>query len=280
MKSPVYEEDWSPEVKSLFRHDMQEIWDPHIAPQVWNQYRRQLERYIEIASVTPRKILDVGCAQATLALKLAELGHEVTALDIRPEFIEYAKTRYTHGNITFLSLNVLDASIPGEYDLIFANQIIEHLVYPESLVAKLCSVLRPGGRIVITTPNGDYVRNDLPAFTELGDRSQWQHLQFTADSDGHFYAYKKDELVKVFAECGLRDINSYYFESPAISGNMKIRYLHGLIPYRILKILDNTILKSLFLGKYLGAQIMISGKYPGPAKPPHMFCLDRQHAMG
>ena len=78
----------------------------------------------------PLEILDVGCAQGTLALLLAERGHRVTAVDLRADFLQYAQSRHTHGDVRFLQANALEEDIPGQYDLVFANQLIEHLVYP------------------------------------------------------------------------------------------------------------------------------------------------------
>ncbi|MBK8742599.1 MAG: hypothetical protein IPM02_25300 [Betaproteobacteria bacterium] len=49
MKPPIYNADWPAEVQALYRHDMQEIWDPTIAPQIWNQYHNQLHIYMAIA---------------------------------------------------------------------------------------------------------------------------------------------------------------------------------------------------------------------------------------
>src|SRR4029079_16993196 len=125
------------DVQALYRHDMQEIWDPRLAPHVWNQYHNQLDYYFGIAGDKPLTILDVGCAQGTLALLLAERGHHVTAVDIRPQFLEYAHARRSKGEVTFLAANVLEDDLPGEYDLIFANQIIEHVVHPVELLVRL-----------------------------------------------------------------------------------------------------------------------------------------------
>ena len=155
MIPPVYKPDWSAEVQALYKHDVQEIWDSSIAPHIWNNYHNQLEIYLGIAGLSPLQILDVGCAQGTLALMLAERGHHVLAVDLRPEFLEYAQARYTNGDIRFMVANVLEDDILGTYNLIFANQIIEHLVYPDQLLQRLKAKLKPGGRIVITTPNGD-----------------------------------------------------------------------------------------------------------------------------
>src|SRR3974377_2437936 len=112
MKPPVFDPNWSEELKALYRHDVQEIWDDSLNRHIWNQYHNQLRVYLGLAGLPEltgeKKILDVGCAQGTLALLLAERGHDVTALDLRPSFLDYAQKRYTHGRIRFIAGNALD----------------------------------------------------------------------------------------------------------------------------------------------------------------------------
>jgi 2-polyprenyl-3-methyl-5-hydroxy-6-metoxy-1,4-benzoquinol methylase len=262
LKPPVPSSTWSAELQALYRHDMQEIWDRSIAPHIWNQYHSQLELYLGIAGRKPIDVLDVGCAQGTLALLLAERGHRVTAVDVRPEFLEYAQSRHTHGAVRFVQANALKENIPGQYDLVFANQLIEHLVYPGQFVSQLRRNLRPGGKLVVTTPNGDYVRNNLPSFKALGDPRQWEHLQFTADGDGHFYAYLAQELVEIVRSVGLENVQARFFESPMISGHMKVRHIHDLVPVGILRALDRLTIAIPWVGRRLSHQLMITGTAP------------------
>lgn len=260
MKPPVFNPDWSAEVKALHLHDMQEIWDRRLAPHVWNQYHNQLETYLAFAGPLPLEVLDVGCAQGTLALLLAERGHSVTAVDLRPEFLAYAKSRHTRGNIRFMAANVLEDEIPGTFDLIFANQIIEHLVYPELMLRNLAAKLKPGGRLVVTTPNGQYIRNALPSYRELGNPKDWEHLQFTADGDGHFFAYRADELVDLFGLAGFIDVGARCFESPMISGHMKLRHIHQVLPGRVLRFFDRLILVLPWFGPRMAHQLLVTGR--------------------
>lgn len=263
MKPPVYDPAWPDDVKALYKHDMEEIWDRSLAPHLWNQYHNQIDVYLDIAGTAPLRILDVGCAQGTLALLLAERGHDVTAIDIRPQFLEYAKSRYTQGQVEFLAANALQDQLAGEYDLIFANQIIEHLVYPQELAERLKMLLRPGGELVVTTPNGDYIKNNLPAYSTLGDPREWEHLQFSADGDGHFYAYLAEELGDIFHNANLTDIEIRFFETPFISGHMKVRYIHGLIPSSTLRIADRLLLAIPGLKRRFAHQLLIMGRAPG-----------------
>lgn len=262
MKPPKFVSAWPAEVQALYRHDMQEIWDRSIAPQVWNQYHNQLDYYLAIAGKESKSILDVGCAQGTLALLLAEAGHHVTAVDLRPAFLDYAQSRHSHGDIRFQVANVLEDDIPGSYDLVFANQIVEHLVYPDQLLQRLRVCLKPGGRLVMTTPNGDYIKNALPSFRQLGNAKDWEHMQHTADGDGHFYAYLREELEGLFVAAGFKEVKATFFESPMISGHMKIRHVHGLVPTAVLKALDRIIVGMPWLERRLTHQLMVTGVRP------------------
>ncbi|MCZ6675184.1 MAG: methyltransferase domain-containing protein [Verrucomicrobia bacterium] len=260
MKIPVFDPSWPEEIIALYTHDMREIWDDAIAIQIWNQYHNQLEQYKTFApSDKVLDILDVGCAQATLALQLAEVGHRVMAIDLRQEFLDYATSRYEKGKIDFVQGNVLELKLGGKFDLVYANQIVEHLVYPTEMVAVLKKLLKPGGRLVVTTPNWHYLMNSLPSFIELGDPKNWEHRQFTADGDGHFFAYKGTELRQIFIQAGIAQVETTYFESPWISGHMKLRYLHGILPGGALRNLDRLLLCLPVLGKRFSHQLLVTG---------------------
>jgi 2-polyprenyl-3-methyl-5-hydroxy-6-metoxy-1,4-benzoquinol methylase len=239
---------------------MQEIWDRSIAPQIWNQYHNQLDLYLSLAPPGRKlEILDVGCAQGTLALLLAERGHTVLAVDIRPQFLDYAASRYERGDIRFVCGNVLDIEWEPRFDLIFANQLVEHLVFPLHLVRRLVVGLMPGGRLAMTTPNGTYLRNTLPSYCALGDPAKHVYRQFSADSDGHFFAFVAEELVEIFEQAGLTGVTVRFFETPWISGHMKVRYLHSRVPVRLLRALDRATLMVQGVAKRTAHQLMVQG---------------------
>jgi 2-polyprenyl-3-methyl-5-hydroxy-6-metoxy-1,4-benzoquinol methylase len=260
VKAPVFDPDWPDEVKALYRHDMEEIWNPELTPQVWNLYHSQLELYCTLAGEEPKDILDVGCAQGTLALILAEHGHRVTAIDIRQSFLDYAQSRYSHGDIEFICGNALEIEVVKKFDVIFANQILEHLVYPAEFTSRLSRLLKLGGLLAMSTPNGHYLKNNLPSFTALGDPKQWEHRQFFADGDGHFFAYRMAELNSMFTAAGLTGVRTVWFESPWISGHLKFRYLQKLLPYGLLKALDRVLIRAPLIGKYLSHQLLTTGQ--------------------
>lgn len=260
MKPPVFDPAWPDEVQAVYKHDVQEIWDPTIASHIWNQYHNQIDLYLSLAEGQgPLDVLDIGCAQGTLALLLAERGHRVVALDIRQRFLDYAASRYEKGEVRFVCGNAMDVDLPEHFDLIFANQIVEHLIHPLEFTRRLVAWLKPGGRIVMTTPNADYIKSDLPTFSELGDLAQYEHRQFTADGDGHFFAYRSGELVEVFERSGLTGVTARFFETPFISGHLRVRHLHSFVPASILGSFDRVMLRLPVIARRLAHQLMVTG---------------------
>lgn len=228
----------------IWRNDTREMWDRDVERHSYNCYQNQLDLYLGLADrYDARTVLDVGCAQGTLALLLAERGKRVTAVDIRPAFLDYARSRWEKGEVSFIAANLMDGPDLGTFDLVFANQIIEHLVYPAEFLRTLARYVKPGGVLIVSTPNHDYFRSTLPAFTELGDPKQHEHRQFTAGGEGHFFAYTEEELRDAARTAELEVVEAVYFETPWISGHVLFRFLHPWMPAAALRSLDRAALR-------------------------------------
>jgi len=244
MRRPVIDPSWPDDVAEIYRNDMREIWDPSIERHMFNSYHNQLDLYLSIAARYDAKtVLDIGAAQATLALLLAESGRSVTAVDIRPQFLEYAKSRHERGDVRFIAGNAFELPDLGTFDLVFANQIIEHLVYPAEFLRNVARFAADDGAIVISTPNHDYFRSSLPSYAELGDPKGHEHRQFSAGGEGHFFAYTEEELRQAAGEAGLDVVEVLYFESPWISGHFFFRFIHPLMPVAALRAADRAALR-------------------------------------
>lgn len=262
MKPPVFDPQWPDEVQAVYRHDLEQYWARDHVPHVWEAYQNQLAIYGEIVRARcpgAARVLDVGCAQAAMALRLAESGHRVVAVDIRQSFLDYAMTRYTHGDISFICGNILELPMAERFDIVFANQLIEHMTCPQELLTVLRARLKPGGSLVLTTPNWRYLASRLPSFHELGDVAQYADKQFTADGDGHFFAWREDELCDQFRSAGFHNIEASLFETPFICGHMKIRHVYALLPMRVWKFLDQLTLATPVVRDFFAHQLMVIG---------------------
>jgi 2-polyprenyl-3-methyl-5-hydroxy-6-metoxy-1,4-benzoquinol methylase len=104
------------------------------------------------------RILEIGCGNGNISTVLASYGHEVLAIDISEDCIRYAaalKEKFNLKNLNFKVSNAAEILNVGEpFDAVICSEVLEHLDDPVSIVSKAYSVLKPGGILIVTVPNG------------------------------------------------------------------------------------------------------------------------------
>ncbi len=110
----------------------------------------------DVAAGSPAgtRVLDVGCGPGHLSIRLADLGLEVTGLDLDPAMIERAQAHATGADgINRPSFVVGDASaLPfpdASFDVAVSTFSVHHWAEPAAGLAEIGRVLRPGGRALI-----------------------------------------------------------------------------------------------------------------------------------
>jgi 2-polyprenyl-3-methyl-5-hydroxy-6-metoxy-1,4-benzoquinol methylase len=101
------------------------------------------------------RVLEIGCGGGDFAAWLAARGpREVVAQDFSATPIEMAQRRFRHDNLTYSVGNIeaIDAR-DASFDIVISCETIEHVPDPATAVAELARVLRPGGTLLLTTPN-------------------------------------------------------------------------------------------------------------------------------
>jgi ubiquinone/menaquinone biosynthesis C-methylase UbiE len=100
-------------------------------------------------------VLDAGCGCGYGAHYLATDGaKQVIGIDVAPEAIEYARRRYTAENLAFAMADVTTLALPSEaIDAVVCLEVFEHVADGERLLAESRRVLKPAGRIIVSTPN-------------------------------------------------------------------------------------------------------------------------------
>lgn len=128
------------------------------------------------------RILDVGCGQGVMLQLLEQAGYSsVTGIDTSLEQIELARQA---GSANALCVDLFEyaASVPGQFDVITAIDLVEHFDRAQvlSLFTVLFRMLAPGGRLIMRTPNGSspysgrYLYSDITHGTIYTDRSLQQ----------------------------------------------------------------------------------------------------------
>lgn len=104
----------------------------------------------------PLKVLDIGCGVGTLALYLATKGAEVTGWDVSPRAIRFAQATAKQLGVTTATFQVAELSRgQADYDVVICTEVIEHIPDDQLFAQLLASHLKPGGKLVLTTPSSD-----------------------------------------------------------------------------------------------------------------------------
>ncbi|ADB61282.1 Methyltransferase type 11 [Haloterrigena turkmenica DSM 5511] len=138
----------------------------------------------------PRRVLDLGCGTGTISLLLAELGHDVSGIDLTPEMLERARSKAREARLS-IGFGLGDAEalpVPDDAcDVVTARHLIWTLPNPSRAIREWRRVVRPGGRIILLEGRWDFpepwdeyreIYDDLPLYR---GRPPGELVDFLAD---------------------------------------------------------------------------------------------------
>jgi glycosyltransferase involved in cell wall biosynthesis len=109
-------------------------------------------RHLQPQQLGNMRVLDLGVGDATLTRKLHEAGARVDVIEVNPELAE-AALPYCHRAIVCDLNRFADKALDERYDIVIAADVLEHLVYPEAVLAELKRYLKKGGQLIVSLPN-------------------------------------------------------------------------------------------------------------------------------
>lgn len=156
-------------------------------------HRPEQERYLKLSRVRVtrgRTACDIGCGGGAFLDRLKDSGF--MTMGVEP-FLRYHRSLKNRGHQVFASTEALLSKLgPGCSDLVVSFHVIEHVEDPIRFLEAARSVLRPGGRAVLATPNsGDILMKLGPeAYRSFNYRTahRWyfnaQSLKYAAQQAG------------------------------------------------------------------------------------------------
>lgn len=112
-------------------------------------FRQVLDGVRPDTGARPPRLLDIGAGQAALLDEAARLGFAATGIDHNADNAAAARARGFA--VAHAAAETLDAE--AAYDVVTMLDVIEHLVDPLDVLRRIHRALRPGGELVVYTPN-------------------------------------------------------------------------------------------------------------------------------
>lgn len=204
--------------RKILNHDKIEIDNPNKCHPKRLNYIDRLNKVISIIKKRNPipyqvKVGDFASGQGNIGLILAELGYEVYCIDINPLFIEYSKMKYEKGKIQWICSNINNLNFPNNFlDVAVAGELIEHCAYPEDILKRIINYVKPGGILVITTPNGSQITTKLPKFRHFinkSKRKKFEEVQFGPDGEDHLFLFNLKEIELILPNKGYMSEKGY-----------------------------------------------------------------------
>jgi 2-polyprenyl-3-methyl-5-hydroxy-6-metoxy-1,4-benzoquinol methylase len=153
-------------------------------------------------------ILDIGSGIGVFAAAMAYLGHTVVSADVNADNHGWING---HG-VKTVSCNILDQPLPfadASFDLVTMFDVIEHLHgSPSHALAEVRRVLRPGGSLIVETPNVVNLRRRLVMLLGKNPASVKYFYDSSLPYSGHVYEYTKEDLERVLLWSGFQLVES------------------------------------------------------------------------
>lgn len=185
-------------------------------------YRERVKEFLVMLSgSSPKKLLDVGCGDGGLGLLLGRaLGSKVYGVDIAQKGVLLAKKKGVAAKVGDVQRRIPFDS--GQFDVIVANEIIEHLYDPDTFLKEVSRVLAKNGLLIIGTPNLAFWFNRIlfffglyPLYLEASVTNRHVGIGFLRK----YAAIQPVGHVRVFTLLALQDmLNLWGFEVVAVRG--------------------------------------------------------------
>jgi ubiquinone/menaquinone biosynthesis C-methylase UbiE len=153
------------------------------------------------------KVLDIGTGNGFVALILAEMGHEITALDISSKMLDIAMENSLKNNLS-INFHRSDAEkLPFSnkyFDVVISRYVLWTLLNPSKTLKEWKRVLKKGGSVIIMEK--EWNEAEIKNFLNKNDYETFQKCYGSLKNKLPLYAPKKEDVLILFNEIGYENV--------------------------------------------------------------------------
>jgi SAM-dependent methyltransferase len=165
-------------------------------------------------------VLDVGCGEGRFTAELVAAGMHGVGIDVAEESLRRARAAHPR-----VDVRLVDAWGPwpladASFDVVWAGEVIEHVIDTAGWLSEVRRVLRPGGRLLVSTPNHSRL-----AVLRLALSARAFDAHFDPRSD-HLRFYTRRTLIYLLEDFGFQEVSTAVAVGPP--GARRLLLAHGV----------------------------------------------------
>jgi 2-polyprenyl-3-methyl-5-hydroxy-6-metoxy-1,4-benzoquinol methylase len=150
-------------------------------------------------------VLDLGCGNGAMLAEIRKHGSwKLRGVESSESAVSMARGAGFDVMLADATADLLTLYDKKSFDLIIAVEVIEHVYDPRGLLRQAHALLRPKGRVLLTTPYHGYLKNVLVALAGKHD----SHFNPLWDC-GHIKFWSPNTLTTALTESGFGDVQFY-----------------------------------------------------------------------
>ena len=149
------------------------------------------------------RVLDVGCGNGFACGEFLRRGCSVVGIDPSQQGVELARREFPSGRFEVMQADerILEELAEEPFDIVLSTEVVEHLYSPRAWARGCHRALKPGGRLVCTTPYHGYLKNLL-----LSILGKWDSHANPLWDGGHIKLWSPKTLRLLLEEAGFEKL--------------------------------------------------------------------------
>jgi 2-polyprenyl-3-methyl-5-hydroxy-6-metoxy-1,4-benzoquinol methylase len=159
-------------------------------------YKRILPRLRPF--LTTARLLEIGSGYGCFLETASRAGWDAEGVEISSYACKVARScgcKIQQADLLSLPVNA------ETYDVIAMWDVIEHFPHPEEIIRRCVELLRPGGALILRTPDARALNGQAGLF-----RSAYRHLAYPANTPEHVFHFTPEHLTSMLKGLGLDDV--------------------------------------------------------------------------